>query len=179
MDPVQKRLGYRIPGEKNGSGAGRFRPDPMDGRRKKPVRLGQNGRFQQGDTVPVRTSGHLKAQASERSPPAGNGLRLRPVPGRPPLIRGLGVDLELDRVAEGAEVGTVERLFNESAGRFLVEVDPDNREAFEAAIGDIPASRVGEVTSSGRILARFEGTGVLDVSLDDAKAAWQGTFATA
>ena len=40
-------------------------------------------------------------------------------------------------------------------------------------MGDVPCGLIGELTDSGRIVVADR----LDVSLEDAKAAWQGTFA--
>ena len=92
---------------------------------------------------------------------------------------GLGVALDLTEVPAAAggtacsqAVFDPAKLFAENAGRFLVEVAPENIEAFVAAIGDVPCGRVGEVTDTGQIVIE----GLIDVSAADAKAAWQGTF---
>ncbi len=85
---------------------------------------------------------------------------------------GLGIEIDLDEVPTSGAVTGPEKLFAENAGRFLVEVAPDNVEAFLAAIGDVPCGRLGEVTDTGRVVIG----GLIDVSAADAKAAWQGTF---
>ncbi len=92
---------------------------------------------------------------------------------------GLGVEIDPARLPvttdfpEGQQgPACLARLFGESAGRFLIEVAPENREAFLEAIGDVPLAEVGSVTDSGRVkIGSF-----VDVTIDDAKAAWQGTF---
>ncbi len=98
----------------------------------------------------------------------------------------LGVELDLQKVPydrafnkpdHQCAIGCVAKLFGESAGRFLVEVQPDKVDAFRSAMGDVPAEQIGTVTDSGRVIARTVQSTVLDVPLADAKAAWQGTFA--
>jgi phosphoribosylformylglycinamidine synthase len=42
-------------------------------------------------------------------------------------------------------------LFSESNTRFLCEVRPDNAEAFEQALSDVPCALVGEVVDSGKL----------------------------
>jgi phosphoribosylformylglycinamidine synthase len=90
-----------------------------------------------------------------------------------------GLGVELDLAAVPAEEGTDEqaRLFNESPGRFLVEVAPDRRDAFLHVVGDVPCGEVGRITDTGRITARAGETVLLDLPADDAKAAWKSTFA--
>ena len=74
------------------------------------------------------------------------------------------------------DVPPVAKLFAENAGRFLVEVAPENREAFIEIIKDIPASEIGKVTDTGRIVIKDNKETVVDVSIADTKQAWQGTF---
>ena len=107
---------------------------------------------------------------------------------------GLGVDVNVAALPTGAAgaspvggasvtvggasgaVGDVAALFNESAGRFLVEVAADRYDAFMRLVKDCPFGELGRVTDTGRIVLRRNGTILTDVSLADAKAAWQGTF---
>jgi phosphoribosylformylglycinamidine synthase len=42
-------------------------------------------------------------------------------------------------------------LFSESNTRFLCEVSPDAREAFEKALAGVPHALVGEVVDTGRL----------------------------
>jgi phosphoribosylformylglycinamidine synthase subunit PurSL len=67
-------------------------------------------------------------------------------------------------------------LFNESAGRFLVEVPPAKRGAFTAILGGCPCLEAGRVTDARRIVIARGGHTLIDVPISDAKAAWQGTF---
>jgi len=91
---------------------------------------------------------------------------------------GLGVALDLDAmVTRGGDVPAACRLFAEDAGRFLVEVAPDEYDAFLRAVQDVPVGEVGRVTDTGRVEISAAGRTLVDVGIDEAKAAWQGTFA--
>ncbi|MCL2700408.1 MAG: phosphoribosylformylglycinamidine synthase subunit PurS [Phycisphaerae bacterium] len=91
---------------------------------------------------------------------------------------GLGVSLNLDALptAGGATLDPAVALFNESAGRFLVEVAPDRYDAFLRHVANIPHGEIGRVTDTGRIAMTHGNKTVLDVSIANAKAAWQKTF---
>jgi phosphoribosylformylglycinamidine synthase II len=86
----------------------------------------------------------------------------------------LGLMVDLGAVpAEG--VNRPDRLlFSESAGRFIVTVDPSKQEAFEALMAGLPWARVGEVTAA-QALVIAEGSGVpfVDLPIADLKAAWK------
>ena len=80
----------------------------------------------------------------------------------------------------GARVPPAALLFAEDAGRLLVEVPPERVEEFRRLVGDVPCGQVGRVTDSGRIVIRGPGgRPLVDVTIGQAKAAWQGTFAFA
>ncbi len=93
----------------------------------------------------------------------------------------LGVDIHLEAVpvapGRSCTAGVACLLFGESAGRFLIEVAPDQYNRFMMAMKDVPVGEVGRVTNSGRITFRGIGSKiVLDLPIDRAKASWQGTF---
>jgi len=89
---------------------------------------------------------------------------------------GLGVELDLAAMETRGDVPEPAKLFAESAGRFLVEVAPDGREAFLDIMKDCPVGRLGEVTGTGRVVIGGEAGAVIDLPIDEAKAAWQETF---
>jgi phosphoribosylformylglycinamidine synthase len=73
-------------------------------------------------------------------------------------------------------------LYSESASRFLVEVAPRNKTAFEAILqgAQIPFGQVGEVVPSDRLQIASGSTGaassadwLIDAALADLKEAWQ------
>jgi phosphoribosylformylglycinamidine synthase len=96
----------------------------------------------------------------------------------------LGMDIEMHSVpcvdlpageGEGCDhLGLIAKLFGESAGRFLVEVLPENADAFEKALGEVPFGRIGTVTDTRRVTMKTKERTVVDLSIDEAKAAWQG-----
>jgi phosphoribosylformylglycinamidine synthase len=68
-------------------------------------------------------------------------------------------------------------LFAEYAGRFLVEVTPENYDAFLRIVKDCPFGELGRVTDTGRIVIQNGAAHpVIDIGIADAKAAWQSTF---
>ncbi len=89
---------------------------------------------------------------------------------------GLGVDLNADTLASDGSLGDVAKLFGESAGRFLVEVTPDNYDAFLRIVKDLPVGELGKVTDTGKVVISAGGKTLIDLAIDTAKAAWQGTF---
>jgi len=86
---------------------------------------------------------------------------------------GMGVELTLD--GESA-AGRQAQLFGEDAGRFLVEVTPENRDAFAQAMKDVPAAEIGKVTDTGQVVINGSAGALINTPIEAAKKAWQGTF---
>jgi len=85
---------------------------------------------------------------------------------------GFGAELELDKVPLGEPVNRDDFiLFSESNSRFLAEVAPENRDAFERMMKDVPLAVVGRVTGSGKLVIRGKQETVVPVS--HLKEAWQ------
>ena len=106
------------------------------------------------------------------------GTDFQPVPATGPS--GLQADSQPVSGGTGSqpvhELSDAALLFNESAGRFLVEIAPDQYDAFLRIVRDCPFGEVGRVTDTGRLVILSGRRRVINVSLADAKAAWQGTF---
>jgi phosphoribosylformylglycinamidine synthase subunit PurSL len=85
---------------------------------------------------------------------------------------GFGVSLDPSATVTEGDACEAAVLFGESAGRFLVEVAPENVDAFTAAMRDVACARLGEVTDTGQVAIGS----AINLSIDQAKAAWQGTF---
>jgi phosphoribosylformylglycinamidine synthase len=85
---------------------------------------------------------------------------------------GLGVRIDTAAMPSDGEVSSAARIFGESAGRFLVEVASEKRDAFLGEIGEVPCGQIGEVTDNARIVI----DDCIDLPIAEAKAAWQGTF---
>jgi phosphoribosylformylglycinamidine synthase len=90
----------------------------------------------------------------------------------------LGVELDLEAAPRADQAaGSEALLFGEPAGRFLVEVKPEQYDAFLRVVKDCPFGEVGRVTDSRRVVIKSPGgRPLVDVSIGDAKAAWQSTF---
>jgi phosphoribosylformylglycinamidine synthase len=86
----------------------------------------------------------------------------------------LGVRIDLDALPVAQEPPLAARLFGEAAGRFLVEVAPSDSEVFAAAVADIPARRVGEVTDDGRVVLSAGDARAVDCSVARLLDAWRG-----
>jgi len=107
------------------------------------------------------------------------------------IYRG-GLAVHLGKVAMGGNLGMkvnlaqvpfcdVERedilLFSESAGRFIVTLDPVNREAFEDLFKGLACGCIGTVTAEADLVVQgFEQNVILTVSVQDLKTAWNKTF---
>jgi phosphoribosylformylglycinamidine synthase II len=89
----------------------------------------------------------------------------------------LGMEIELGRVPV-ENVGRSDRiLFSESAGRFIVTIDPDNRRAFEESFGGLACTCIGRVTDQDQFVIKGSDDGTLvSVSLKELKASWQKPF---
>ena len=90
---------------------------------------------------------------------------------------GLGLQIDLAQVP----ADHVERdgllLFSESAGRFIVTVNPARREAFEDNFKGTDCAKVGMVTDQPQLTVRgLEQKTILAVPVEDLKAAWKMTF---
>ncbi len=68
-------------------------------------------------------------------------------------------------------------LFSESAGRFIVTIDPDNKEAFEKIFNGLPYACIGTV--SGKTDLIINGTDnrtIISLPIQDLKDAWKDPF---
>lgn len=90
---------------------------------------------------------------------------------------GLGARIDITTMevagAVEAELLDLVLLFSESNTRFIVEVEPGNREAFEAAMADIAFCHVGEVTDSMQLEIHSDGQSLIDAPIGALKEAWQ------
>ena len=97
----------------------------------------------------------------------------------------LGLSIDLTTVpAELPDLESSEKdtalLFSESASRFLLEVAPEQREAFEVCMGEHEVTTmacIGRVTDKGHFVVRHGAETVIDLTTDDLQAAWKGESA--
>jgi len=89
----------------------------------------------------------------------------------------LGLKVNLAQVPTDQNERDDHLLFSESAGRFIVTVDPAHGEAFESIFKGTPCARVGAVTEQPELVVRGGGRKtILSVPAKDLKAAWKKTF---
>src|SRR5258708_17372255 len=94
----------------------------------------------------------------------------------------LGIDIDLGQVSHDIHVLNVNLidtllLFSESASRFLLEVAPEQRAAFEAhmhshGVQDIAC--IGVVSSTSHFTVRSGEQVLIDLTVADLQQAWKG-----
>jgi phosphoribosylformylglycinamidine synthase len=90
---------------------------------------------------------------------------------------GLGITIELAKVPRNDVERDDRILFSESAGRFIVTIDPTKRSLFESYFNGLPLACIGKVTEKARLkISGIASQTILDVSLADLKNAWKGPF---
>ncbi len=90
---------------------------------------------------------------------------------------GLGLTLDLAGVAVDGDLPDDRILFSESAGRFLVTVDPARQAAFEALFEGLALARIGSVTAAPELIVNGrEGGELLKLDLEALTQAWEQTY---
>jgi phosphoribosylformylglycinamidine synthase len=88
-----------------------------------------------------------------------------------------GLDIDLGKVPMETELSDTQRLYSESAGRFLVTVNPQQCSAFEEIFTGQKIGRIGSVPDSPRLRVRGQGgTTILDEDVLELKEAWKKPF---
>ncbi len=86
----------------------------------------------------------------------------------------LGVRLELGKVPVAGEMDDAKILFSESNSRFVVTVNPQKAQSFEATLADCIFAQVGEVIADSKFIAiGRDGKPAIDIDMDKLKEAWQ------
>ena len=89
----------------------------------------------------------------------------------------LGLDIELARVPRDGIDRNDGILFSESAGRFIVSINPAGRERFENLFKGLDCACVGTVTETPDVVIRgIAGNPLASVAADKLKAAWKEPF---
>ncbi|MCK4597233.1 hypothetical protein KAU04_04305, partial [bacterium] len=77
----------------------------------------------------------------------------------------------------GSVSGNDFALYSESQGRLLVTICPENEDAFEEKLKDIPFAQVGTVTSDNRITIQgLTGGSVITTTLEAALQSYRSAF---
>ena len=93
------------------------------------------------------------------------------------LASGYGAELDLRKVPCSGVDRDDFLLFSESNSRFIVEIDPKDKEAFEIAMKGRDFAEIGKVTKSSELrITGLKGSSVVDVSVADLRAAWKRTL---
>jgi phosphoribosylformylglycinamidine synthase len=93
------------------------------------------------------------------------------------MAGGLGLSVDLAKLPAVEADRNDLLLYSESAGRFIVTIDPARQAAFEAGLGDLPRTCIGRVTAESRLkIAGIGGNTIIDLTLPAIKQAWQKPF---
>ncbi len=90
------------------------------------------------------------------------------------LAGGLGV--EVDLAAAGSQLSILAQMYSESAGRFLISVDPKHRAWLEGHFAGQPLTLLGEVRPDQTFSVRRGGRVLLETTLDRLRQAWTRRF---
>ncbi|MBI4177330.1 MAG: phosphoribosylformylglycinamidine synthase subunit PurL [Candidatus Aenigmarchaeota archaeon] len=90
---------------------------------------------------------------------------------------GYGMDADLSRLRAQGVDKNYKAMFSESAGRFVVTVDPAKADEFEQTLGNDQYARIGRVTSGDGFYVRgLDGQTAVAASIHELKGAWQSRF---
>jgi phosphoribosylformylglycinamidine synthase subunit PurSL len=89
----------------------------------------------------------------------------------------LGMQVDLGLVPTAELVRDDKILFSESAGRFIVSIDPAVKDRFEAVLGKHPYACIGKITVSPQLsINGLSGECILSLGVSDLKKAWKKPF---
>ncbi|MBW8002135.1 MAG: phosphoribosylformylglycinamidine synthase subunit PurL [Planctomycetes bacterium] len=90
---------------------------------------------------------------------------------------GLGIEADLRGLVKNDCPRVDGQLFSESNSRYIVEVQPENYDAFAKKMLNLPFGQIGKVTEETKLVITSEkGDAVIDIDLDLVKQAWQKPF---
>lgn len=90
---------------------------------------------------------------------------------------GWGMDVDLSKLAYAGEQRDDFALFSQSNGRFVVTVDPKNKEAFEKAMQGTAFAHVGVVTNKETFKVKgLGGEEIINIPLENARGVWKETL---
>ena len=91
---------------------------------------------------------------------------------------GLGIEADLRGLPKSHNSSRADtQLFSESNSRYIVEVQPENYDAFASLCLNLPFGQIGKVTEEKTLIIKAQdGKAVIDIDLDSLKQAWQKPF---
>jgi len=92
---------------------------------------------------------------------------------------GLGIEADLRGLPKADDCSRTDaQLFSESNSRYVVEVEPENYDAFAKLMLNLPFGQIGKVTEEKIFIIRAEsGKTVIELDLNSMKQAWQKPLA--
>lgn len=89
----------------------------------------------------------------------------------------LGMQIDLAAVPSDCLDRNDHILFSESAGRFIITVDPQKREIFDKIFKGLPCECIGVITSGTDLIIRgIDKKPLISISVKDLKTAWKRPF---
>jgi phosphoribosylformylglycinamidine synthase II len=87
----------------------------------------------------------------------------------------LGIEADLRGLAKSEDCSRIYmQLFSESNSRYIVEVEPENYDAFAKLMLNLPFGQIGNVTEEKTLIIKAEdGKKVIEVDVDSLKRMWQ------
>jgi phosphoribosylformylglycinamidine synthase len=93
------------------------------------------------------------------------------------MAANLGMSVDLSRLPVEGIRNEAAILFSESAGRFVVSVDPAKRQAFEALFAGYVCACIGKVTGTDSFSIKGrDGSEIINLPIRELKAAWKKPF---
>ena len=91
---------------------------------------------------------------------------------------GLGIEADLRGLPRSKDCCRVDsQLFSESNSRYIVEVEPENYDAFAKLMLNLPFGQIGKVTKEKMLVIKAEnGKKVIEANIEELKRVWQKTF---
>ena len=91
---------------------------------------------------------------------------------------GLGIEADLRGLPKSDDCSRADtQLFSESNSRYIVEVQPENYDAFAKLMLNLPFGQIGKVTGEKSLIIKAQdGKTVVDIDLDSLKQTWQKPF---
>ncbi len=93
------------------------------------------------------------------------------------MAGGFGLEVDLSKVPVQDVIRDDVLLYSESAGRFIVTIDPKNQSAFENLFHNVPIGFIGKVTTEPILkVSGLGGQGIIELTVPALKSAWQKPF---
>ena len=89
----------------------------------------------------------------------------------------LGMNVDLGRVPTAAVERNDTILFSESAGRFIITIDPNNRTLFEGLFKGLACACIGSITDGTDLIIKgIDNATLTNIPVQDLKTAWKKPF---